>query len=52
MLELVENPIAFNPDKNLFEIAKTHKWKVVIERKNMIFQLEYKNGNYVLEQSD
>jgi HAD superfamily hydrolase (TIGR01490 family) len=48
MLELVEHPIAFNPDKALFEIAKKHGWKVVIERKNMTYELEAQDGEYRL----
>ncbi len=48
MLELVENPIAFNPDALLFTIAQEEHWKIVIERKNMIYELLYKDGNYVL----
>ncbi len=48
MLEMVAHPIAFNPDKNLFAIAKQHHWNVVIERKNMIYQLEQRDGVYLL----
>lgn len=39
MLRLVANPIAFNPDRDLFAIATQHGWTVVIERKNMIYTL-------------
>jgi HAD superfamily phosphoserine phosphatase-like hydrolase len=49
MLELVDNPIAFNPDSNLFSIAKGHDWKVVVERKNMTYELEPANGAYLLK---
>lgn len=48
MLEMVEAPIAFNPERKLFDIAKNNGWKIVIERKNMIYELENKNGNYYL----
>lgn len=48
MLELVERPIAFNPDKELFEIAKTRGWKIVLERKNMVYELESSDGKYQL----
>lgn len=51
MLELVEQPIAFNPDKNLFQIAHQQHWDIVVERKNMIYQLEYNNGHYVLAEA-
>lgn len=44
MLELVENPIAFNPERELFEIARKNSWKVVVERKNMIYRLEPSGG--------
>lgn len=48
MLELVEQPIAFNPADDLFAIAKQKGWKVVIERKNMIYELEPQDGVYIL----
>lgn len=48
MLEIVENPIAFNPDKDLFAHAKQCGWKIVIERKNVIYELEPVDGRYVL----
>ena len=48
MLELVDNPIAFNPDQDLFKLAKDNSWKIVIERKNMIYELESQNGKYIL----
>ena len=48
MLSLVEKPIAFNPTKKLFQHAKKQGWKVVLERKNMIYELEPQDGSYVL----
>jgi len=49
MLEMVENPIAFNPEKRLYERAVKEGWKIVIERKNMMFELEQgSDGNYQL----
>ena len=48
MLELVERPIAFNPDAELYKIASSKGWRVVLERKNMIYELERKNGYYEL----
>lgn len=48
MLEMVEIPIAFNPEKKLFDCAKDKGWKVVVERKNMIYELEKKDDRYVL----
>ncbi|TAH31870.1 HAD-IB family hydrolase [Candidatus Saccharibacteria bacterium] len=48
MLELVTHPIAFNPDDRLFQQAKASGWKVVLERKNMIYELEETDGTYLL----
>lgn len=48
MLDFVEQPIAFNPDKILFQHAKQQRWKIVLERKNMIYELEPKDGSYIL----
>lgn len=39
MFELVANPIAFNPDQNLFDYAKNKGWPIVVERKNVIYEL-------------
>ena len=50
MLEMVQNPIAFNPDRAFFEIAKQRGWKVVVERKNMVYELEPNLGGYLLVQ--
>lgn len=38
-LNLVEHPIAFNPSKELFETAKQRGWKIVAERKDVIYEL-------------
>jgi phosphoserine phosphatase len=48
MLQTVETPIAFNPNRKLFNHAQLNSWKVVIERKNMLYELEASNGIYVL----
>jgi HAD superfamily hydrolase (TIGR01490 family) len=48
MMDLVENPIAFNPEKKLFDYAKSRGWKIVIERKNMVYELEATDGKYQL----
>lgn len=48
MLSIVENPIAFNPDHDLFTSAKDHSWKIVIERKNMIYELEPHGNSFIL----
>lgn len=51
MLELVDNPIAFNPDQALLKIAQTNGWPIVIERKNVVYKLEGRDGSYVLAQT-
>jgi HAD superfamily hydrolase (TIGR01490 family) len=48
MLELVEKPIAFNPESKLYEHARQQGWDIVIERKNIVFKVEQKNGTYLL----
>lgn len=48
LLELVEHPVAFNPDFGLFVIAQQKKWTIVIERKNVVYTLRSRNGSYVL----
>lgn len=52
MLETVEQPIAFNPSKQLFVHATKAGWKVVLERKNMVYQLEPRDGSYLLAQTN
>lgn len=39
MLEMVENAIAFNPNQKLYDHAKKRQWQVVVERKNVIYEL-------------
>lgn len=39
MLEMVENAIAFNPNQKLYDHAKKRKWKVIVERKDVIYEL-------------
>jgi HAD superfamily hydrolase (TIGR01490 family) len=48
MLEMVDKAIAFNPDQELLMRAKESGWKIVIERKNVIYELEEHNGSYIL----
>lgn len=53
MLELVDNPIAFNPDASLLQIAQDNGWPIVIERKNTAYTLKKdRNGQYVLADSE
>ena len=39
LLEAVERSICFNPNKALFEHAKRRGWDVVVERKDVIYEL-------------
>lgn len=53
MLGLVEQPIAFNPSHGLLAIAMQNSWKVVVERKNVAYELQKGNdGAYLLAQAD
>ncbi|MCK5589325.1 MAG: HAD-IB family hydrolase [Candidatus Pacebacteria bacterium] len=40
MFEIVENPICFNPNFNLYKEAKKNNWKIVVERKDVIYKNE------------
>ncbi len=48
MLQTVEHPIAFNPTAELYEKAVAAGWTIAIERKNMMYTLEMKQGSYRL----
>ncbi len=39
MLEAVERPICFNPNAKLYAHAKRRGWEVVVERKDVIYEL-------------
>lgn len=38
-LELVENPICFNPNHSLLDIARARGWPVIVERKDVIYEM-------------
>ncbi len=38
-LELVAKPICFNPNQKLYTHAQRMKWKVVVERKDVVYEL-------------
>ena len=38
-LELVDHPVCFNPNKKLYRQAKLNGWKVVVERKNVVYEM-------------
>lgn len=40
MLRIVENPIVFNPENRLQQLAMSEGWLIVVERKNVIYKLE------------
>ena len=48
-LELVRTPIAFNPNRNLFEVARQRGWPIVVERKDMIYNLQTRLKDPVLK---
>lgn len=48
MLATVEQAICFNPTKELFAVAKQRGWLVVVERKNVVYELRPNNGTYLL----
>lgn len=39
MFELVEKPICFNPNQKLYNIAKEKDWQIVVERKDVIYEI-------------
>jgi HAD superfamily hydrolase (TIGR01490 family) len=39
MLEMVERPIAFNPNQKLYTHAKRRGWEIIVERKDVIYEL-------------
>jgi len=40
MLSLVGNPVAFNPNRKLMLYARSKKWKIIVERKDVIYTLK------------
>ena len=36
---MVAQPICFNPNMNLYRYAKRYEWKVVVERKDVVYEL-------------
>lgn len=39
-LKMVDHPICFNPNTGLYAHAKRHGWKVVVERKDVVYTLK------------
>lgn len=48
ILEMVSRPIAFNPNQALHDHASRKGWKIVVERKNVVYELEKVDGKYIL----
>ncbi|MDP3734959.1 MAG: HAD-IB family phosphatase [bacterium] len=38
-LDLVEEPICFNPNHRLYRIARSRGWRVVVERKDVVYEI-------------
>lgn len=51
LLELVEQPTAFNPSAGLFERAKREGWSIVLERKNIAYRLEKESDELILAET-
>ena len=39
-LEMVQTPIAFNPNRSFFDVARQRGWPIVVERKDVIYNLQ------------
>ncbi len=53
MLELASRPIAFNPSEELLDEALKQGWEIVIERKNIAYNLtKDTDGHVILEKTD
>lgn len=46
-LELVDQPIAFNPNTILAKYARAHGWKIVIERKDLVVGVDPKQVKFL-----
>lgn len=46
LLQAVQQPIAFNPDRDLAKAAQEHGWKMVVERKNVVYELDSAKGSF------
>jgi HAD superfamily hydrolase (TIGR01490 family) len=49
MLSMTARPIAFNPNAALYEEAQKQGWQVVLERKNMIYELTPGTNGYMVK---
>ena len=46
-LELMDNPIAFNPNTTLAAHAKKKGWKIVIERKDLVVEIDPRKAKFL-----
>ncbi len=51
MLAMVQNPVAFNPTFELAQKARDNGWHIVIERKNVIYEMSKGKDAYILDQA-
>lgn len=49
LLAAVTHPIAFNPDQKLFTEASANAWPIVVERKNVVYELGPTDEGYQLK---
>jgi HAD superfamily hydrolase (TIGR01490 family) len=49
-LEMVRTPIAFNPNRSFFEMARQRGWAIVVERKDVIYNLQKRLEDPVLKE--
>ena len=49
-LEMVRTPIAFNPNRGLFDVAWQRGWPIVVERKDVIYNLQTRLENPILKE--
>ncbi|HEY1085277.1 MAG TPA: HAD family phosphatase [Candidatus Saccharimonadales bacterium] len=53
MLELVDRPIAFNPNEDLLDASLEKGWEIVVERKNIAYTLQKgTDGHVILAKTD
>jgi phosphoserine phosphatase len=50
VLAMVESPIVFNPNQDLFKTARDKGWMIIIERKDMVYGMVKEGDQYVLKQ--
>jgi hypothetical protein len=51
LLKLVDNPIAFNPNAALYDTAIENGWPIVVERKNMIYEMQPNQNGTITTQA-